>query len=62
MMVLMSSWWVIAGLVGLFNSEFYAVTLRWIFEFDISTWAWIHLIGGIIILVLLSENKKLFNG
>ena len=51
MMVLMGGWWVITGLVGLFNSEFYAVTLRWNFQFDISTWAWIHLIGGIIILM-----------
>ena len=51
MMIIMGGWWVIAGLVGLFNSEFYVVTLRWIFEFDISTWAWIHLILGIVILV-----------
>ena len=51
MMILMGGWWVIAGLVGLFNSEFYVVTLRWIFQFDISTWAWIHLILGIVILV-----------
>jgi len=51
MMILMGGWWVITGLVGLFNSEFYVVTLRWIFEFDISTWAWIHLILGIIVLL-----------
>ena len=51
MMIVMGGWWVISGLVGLFNSEFYVVTLRWIFEFDISTWAWIHLIIGIIVLV-----------
>ncbi len=50
-MIVMGGWWVISGLVGLFNSEFYVVTLRWIFEFDISTWAWIHLIIGIIVLV-----------
>lgn len=51
MMIMMGGWWIISGLVGLFNSEFYVVTLRWIFEFDISTWAWIHLIVGSIILV-----------
>ena len=51
MMVMKGGWWVISGLVGLFNSEFYVVTLRWIFEFDISTWAWIHLILGAVILV-----------
>ena len=46
MMVLMGGWWVIAGLVGLFNSEFYVVTRRWIFEFNVSTWGWIHLLTG----------------
>jgi hypothetical protein len=51
MMILMGGWWLISGLVGLFNSEFYVVTLRWIFEFDISTWAWIHLIIGVIVML-----------
>ena len=51
MMMMMGFWWLISGLVGLFNSEFYVVTLRWIFQFDISTWAWIHLIVGIVVLV-----------
>jgi hypothetical protein len=51
MMIMMGGWWLINGLVGLFNSEFYVVTVRWIFQFDISTWAWIHLILGIIVLL-----------
>ena len=51
MMIMMSGWWVISGLVALFNSEFYVVTRNWIFQFDISTWAWIHLIIGIVVLV-----------
>ncbi len=51
MMVMMGIWWIMAGFVALVNSEFYVVTLRWIFEFDVSTWGWIHLILGIVILV-----------
>ena len=51
LMFITGGWWIFSGLVGLFNSEFYVVTRRWIFEFDISTWAWIHLIIGIIVLV-----------
>jgi len=51
MMIMMGFWWIITGLIGVFNSEFFVVTLRWIFQFDISTWAWIHLIVGIVILV-----------
>jgi hypothetical protein len=50
-MIIMGGWWLISGLVALFNSEFYVVTQNWIFQFDISTWAWIHLIIGIIVLL-----------
>ena len=51
MMVMMGIWWIMAGLIAVVNSEFYVVTLRWIFEFDVSTWGWIHLLLGIVILV-----------
>jgi hypothetical protein len=50
-MILMGGMWLISGLVALFNDEFYVVTQRWILEFDISTWGWIHLIIGIVVLV-----------
>lgn len=48
-MIMAAIFWAISGLVALFNSEFYVVTQRWIFEFDVSTWGWIHLIIGIIV-------------
>jgi hypothetical protein len=48
-MIMAGIFWAISGLVALFNDEFYVVTQRWIFEFDISTWGWIHLILGIVI-------------
>jgi hypothetical protein len=51
LMMMMGVWWIISGLVALFNSEFYVVTLRWIFQFDVSVWGWIHLLLGILILV-----------
>jgi hypothetical protein len=50
-MIIMGGWWLISGLVALFNSEFFVVTQNWIFQFDISTWGWIHLIIGIIVLL-----------
>ena len=50
LMIMMGFWWIISGFVALLDSEFYVVTLRWIFQFDISTWGWIHLILGIVIL------------
>ena len=51
MMVVMGIWWIISGLVALFESDFYVVTLRWIFQFDITVWGWIHVILGIVIMV-----------
>ena len=41
----------IAGLVALVNDEFYVVTREYIFQFDVTTWGWIHLIGGIVVFV-----------
>jgi hypothetical protein len=50
MMIMMGVWWGFAGLVALFNDEFYVVTEEWIFQFDITAWGWIHLIVGVIVL------------
>ena len=50
-MIMMGIWWAISGLVALFNDEFYVVGVRYIFEFDISTWGWIHLIIGAVVLI-----------
>jgi hypothetical protein len=50
-MIMMGVWWAISGLVALFNSEFYVVGVRWIFEFDIVTWGWVHLIIGTVVLI-----------
>jgi hypothetical protein len=50
-MIMMGGWWLITGLVAILDNEFYVVTQKWIFEFDISTWGWIHLIiGGVVLL------------
>ena len=49
-MVLLGSFWLIAGLVGIFDSgELLVATERWIFRFDAKTWGWIHLIEGAIV-------------
>ena len=50
MMVLLGGWWIIAGLVALVNSEFYVVTTEYILQFDTTSWGWIHLILGILVL------------
>jgi hypothetical protein len=38
-----------AGLVALFDNEFYVATRNYIFQFDATSWGWIHLIGGVIV-------------
>ncbi|MCZ7628014.1 MAG: hypothetical protein M5U19_02480 [Microthrixaceae bacterium] len=40
----------VAGLVALVNDEFFVVGQEWVFKFDVTTWGWIHLIVGIVIL------------
>lgn len=39
------------GLVALINEEFYVVTPDYIFQFDVTTWGWVHLIGGVLVFV-----------
>ena len=51
MMLMMGGWWIIAGFVAVVNDEFFVVTQNWIFQFDVSTWGWIHLIIGAIVLI-----------
>jgi hypothetical protein len=40
-----------AGLVGIVDDDFYVVTQKWVFEFDTTAWGWIHLIGGVLVVL-----------
>ena len=51
MMVLIGGFHVMAGIIAILNDEFYTVTKEYIFQFDTSTWGWIHLILGIVIVL-----------
>jgi hypothetical protein len=50
---------VMQGLVALFNDEFFVVTQDWVFKFDITTWGWIQLILGVI---LIASGIGIFSG
>ena len=50
MMVLLGIWWILAGLVAIFNDDFYVVGAEWVFQFSTTTWGWIHLLLGIVVL------------
>ena len=49
----------IAGVVALFNSSFYVVGEKWVFQFNATTWGWIHLILGIVVFL---AGVGLFSG
>ena len=51
MMWIIGAWHAIAGLVGIVNDEFYVATPEYIFQFDVTTWGWIHLIAGIVVFI-----------
>jgi hypothetical protein len=49
MMIMIGVFQAIAGLVAIFENEFYVATRSYLFQFDATTWGWIHLIAGVII-------------
>lgn len=49
MMIMVGLFQAIAGVVALFNDAFYIVGEKYVFQFDVTTWGWIHLILGIVI-------------
>ena len=51
MLILIGAFHAIAGLAGIIENEFYAVTPNYVLEFDATVWGWIHLIGGVVVLL-----------
>jgi hypothetical protein len=47
-MILIGTFQAIEGIVALVNDSFYVVGSEYVFEFDVTTWGWIHLILGLI--------------
>jgi hypothetical protein len=50
---------IIQGIVAVAKDEFYVIGQEWVFEFDVTTWGWIHIILGI---VLLASGIGIFSG
>ena len=51
MMILVGMFQAIQGIVALVNDTFYVVGQKWVFSFNITTWGWIHLLAGILLVV-----------
>jgi hypothetical protein len=49
-LALIGSFQVIAGLVAIFDDEFYVVARNYTFNLDTSAWGWIHLLLGLLLL------------
>ncbi|HEV2918472.1 MAG TPA: hypothetical protein VG673_04405, partial [Actinomycetota bacterium] len=49
MMLMAGSFQALQGLIGIFENEFYVATRNYVFEFDATTWGWIHLLVGLLV-------------
>ena len=49
MMLMAGSWQALQGLIAIFENEFYVATRNYVFEFDATTWGWIHLLIGLLV-------------
>jgi hypothetical protein len=59
MMVIQGVWWAMAGLIALLEDEFFVVTPEYVFQFDATTWGWIHLAVGVL---LFAAGLAVFSG
>lgn len=51
MLIMIGAFHALAGLVAVINDTFYVVGPEYIFQFDVTTWGWIHLIGGALVIL-----------
>ena len=51
LLVLVGFFHIAQGIVDLTNNDFYTVGENWAFRFNVTTWGWLHLLGGVIVLL-----------
>ena len=49
MMIMVGIFQALQGLVAIFENEFYVATRNYLFQFDATTWGWIHLVLGLLV-------------
>jgi hypothetical protein len=49
MMIMAGIWQALAGLIAIFQNEFYVATRNYLFQFDATIWGWIHLLIGVLV-------------
>jgi hypothetical protein len=50
-LILVGAFGIIDGIVAIAKKEFYVVGEKWVFNFNVTTWGWIHLVFGIVVLL-----------
>jgi hypothetical protein len=49
MMIMVGVFQALQGLIAIFENEFYLATRNYTFQFDATTWGWIHLLLGLLV-------------
>ena len=49
LMIMTGVFQALEGLIAIFQNEFYVATRNYLFQFDATTWGWIHLVVGLIV-------------
>jgi hypothetical protein len=50
LMIMAGGFQALSGLVALFEDEFYVATRNYLLQFDATSWGWIHLLIGLLVL------------
>ena len=49
MMIMVGVFQALQGIIAIFENEFYVATRNYTFQFDATTWGWIHLLVGLLV-------------
>jgi hypothetical protein len=49
MMILLGSFHALAGLTAILKDQFFVATPNYLISVNVTTWGWIHLIGGVVV-------------
>jgi hypothetical protein len=51
MMIMMGTFHAMAGFVAILENELYVTTPNYLFQLDVTTWGWVHLVFGALVLI-----------
>jgi hypothetical protein len=51
MLILIGMFDIIQGFIAIVEEDFYVIGEEWVFELSVTTWGWVHLIGGVLLVL-----------